>query len=208
MKNYIKGLLILVACLGISVGMAKASAYDWNFSFRNGNDTANVTQTLSVPAGTQDRLVGLNGSTKQASFVPVGDGLTLDGGVLRVLKTPQDLYYDGFLRPNYKTFFYGNAVGVTTTTNGSVVRWLTDDGTSSGLPYCAEGPYQFTAFVNDSNAVYTASYAVTDEFKKLTVTFKKQTFTGITVLGINVLGSTSFTAVPNGTAVNFSFVCD
>lgn len=93
----------------------------------------------------------------------------------------------------------GKAYSVTTTSGTAVVQ-LTDDGLSTGNPLFSQIDFVSTRFaLNDPNL--SCIYALTNSNKTLTITAAKQTFNGITVVGIPVLGSNTIAAVANGTAI-------
>ncbi len=86
-----------------------------------------------------------------------------------------------------------------TTTSGSVTFNLT----SAGFTALTQAGCSFR--VNDDDNSY--SFEVTSlSNTSVTVSVKQRQFSGITLLGINVLGSTSMTAVSNGTTIYGSFI--
>lgn len=85
-----------------------------------------------------------------------------------------------------------------TTTSGSVVIYLTDTGLVGGNPLFSSIDYVHLDFVsNDPN--FGKSYVLSGV--TLTITAVKQSFSGVTVVGINVLGSVAIAAAANGTAL-------
>lgn len=87
-----------------------------------------------------------------------------------------------------------------TTTSGISTIYLTIDGTSTGNPLFTSIDYIHIDFItNDPNL--GKSFALTNSNKTLTITAVKQAFSGVSVLGINVLGSVTIPAAPNGTAL-------
>lgn len=86
------------------------------------------------------------------------------------------------------------------TTSGSAIIYLTDDGLITGNALFSSIDYVHLDFIlNDPNL--GKSYTITNSNKTLTITAVKQTFTGVVVLGVNVLGSVTIPAAANGTAL-------
>lgn len=93
-----------------------------------------------------------------------------------------------------------------TTTSGAKTFYLTDDGTSTGNPMCnAVDHVNITA--NDPSNTFGLGYSVTNSNKNLTLSLNTRSFASTTILGISVLGSSSLTAAPNGTAVSALVLC-
>lgn len=93
-----------------------------------------------------------------------------------------------------------------TTTSGVATFYLTDDFTSSGNALFTT-VYKDTAqfWVEDTaNAHFFGGYTLSGDNKTLTITSKTRTFTGVTVLGVDVLGSTAITNSSNGTVVRLA----
>lgn len=87
-----------------------------------------------------------------------------------------------------------------TTTNGVSTIYLTSDGTINGTALFSTIDYIHVDFVtNDPNL--GKSFTLTNSNKTLTVNAVKQAFAGVTVLGVNVVGSISIPVAPNGTAL-------
>lgn len=85
-----------------------------------------------------------------------------------------------------------------TTTSGSKVIYLTDNGLIGGNPLFSTVDYVHIDFVsNDPN--FGKSYILSGV--TLTISAVKQTFTGITLLATNILGSVTIPAAANGTAL-------
>jgi len=55
--------------------------------------------------------------------------------------------------------------------------------------------------INSSTNIFSDSQSVAGDLKSVTITAKQQTFTGVTILGINVLGQQVLSNAPNGTPV-------
>lgn len=90
-----------------------------------------------------------------------------------------------------------------TSTSGVFTFNLTDDDTSTGTALYGE-VYQesLSWFINDATNQYSlGGYTLSANKKVLSISVNRLTFTGVTVLGISVLGSNSNTAVPNGTVM-------
>lgn len=88
-----------------------------------------------------------------------------------------------------------------TISSGTAVIYLTDDGLVTGNALFSTIDYVHLDFLlNDPN--FGKSYAITNSNKTLTITAVKQAFTGVTVLGINVVGSIAINAAVNGTQLS------
>lgn len=96
----------------------------------------------------------------------------------------------------------------TTTTGGQAVVYLTDNGQANGNALCTSAPKHINVIANDSGNTFGLGYAVTNSNKTLTVTANVRSFTSTTVLGITVLGSSTLTAAPNGTAIGIAVDCN
>lgn len=85
-----------------------------------------------------------------------------------------------------------------TTTGGTKVIYLTDDGLIGGNPLFSSIDYIHIDHVNnDPN--FGKSYTLSGV--TLTITAVKQIFTGIVLLSTNILGSVAISPVVNGTAL-------
>lgn len=85
-----------------------------------------------------------------------------------------------------------------TTVSGVCTIYLTNNGLVGGTAFYASIESIIAAFVgNDTNL--GKSYTISGDLKTLTITCTQQSFNGITVVGIPVLGSITVAAVPNGT---------
>lgn len=87
------------------------------------------------------------------------------------------------------------------TTSGSVIIYLTSNGLSTGTALFASVDYVHLDFVLN-NPNLGKSYTLSGDLKTLTITAVTQTFTGVTVIGINVLGSVAIAAATNGTQLS------
>ena len=95
-----------------------------------------------------------------------------------------------------------------TTTGGSATFYTTSDRTSVGTALCTYiSADSFQPNYRDSTGIYLpGSVTVAGNLKSISQSFAKQTFTGITILtSINVLGSTTNTAIPDGVTVKAGF---
>lgn len=89
-----------------------------------------------------------------------------------------------------------------TTTSGSITFYLTQDATASTTALFTQEPMVMIRDINDSNGLYGKGWSMSGDYKSLTITVTRQAFTGITVLGIPVLGSVTLSAAVNGTEVS------
>lgn len=94
-----------------------------------------------------------------------------------------------------------------TLTSGSFIKYLTTDGTSTGAPLFTTFKSAFVV-TNDDGFNDSAKVVMSNSNKTATITAKRLTFTGVTVVGIAVLGSTSMVAVPNGTVVKLIVIIE
>jgi len=95
-----------------------------------------------------------------------------------------------------------------TTSGGSATFYATSDHTSTGTALCSSiSADSFQPNYRDSTGIYLpGAVTVAGNLKSISQSFAKQTFTGITILtSINVLGSTSNTAIPDGVVVKAGF---
>lgn len=91
-----------------------------------------------------------------------------------------------------------------TTSGGGAIIYPTSDGTASGTALFSS-IYNNTIDGNliDPTGVYSkGSPTVAGNFKTVTIPYNKQGFNILVVLGLNVLGSPSMGAIPNGVTVN------
>ncbi len=88
-----------------------------------------------------------------------------------------------------------------TISGGTAVIYLTDNGLVGGNALFSSVDYVHLDFIsNDPN--FGKSYTLSGDLKTLTVTAVKQVFSGVTVLGINVLGAVTVSAAVNGTQLS------
>lgn len=116
------------------------------------------------------------------------------------------------------SFIYYNNVATTTsrrmvfngtTSGGTVVFYLTTDGTSSGTPICKNGNIgHVNVIANDPSNTFGIGWALTNSNKTLTITANVRSFSATTILGISVLGSSSLTAAANGTDISAMVICN
>jgi len=101
-------------------------------------------------------------------------------------------------------------VETTTTAGGSVVSYMTTQGTtrtSGGTAICSTiFPDSIQTNFIDSSGVYAQGLPVITSGKTVTIPFTKQSFAGLTVLGLNVLGSASMATIPDGVTVKIEVV--
>lgn len=93
-----------------------------------------------------------------------------------------------------------------TTTSGSVVFYLTDDGTVNGTALCSSAPKSVSVTSNNSTANVATSYAVTNSEKTLTITAKIPN--AISLLGVDVISASALGNAVNGTEINVSVDCN
>jgi len=95
-----------------------------------------------------------------------------------------------------------------TTSGGSATFYATSDHTATGTALCSSiSADSFQPNYRDSTGIYLpGAVTVAGNLKSISQAFAKQTFTGITILtSINVLGSTSNVAIPDGVVVKAGF---
>ena len=95
-----------------------------------------------------------------------------------------------------------------TTSSGSATFYATSDHTSTGTALCSYiSADSFQPNYRDSTGIYLpGAVTVASDLKSISQSFAKQSFTGITILtSINVLGSTTNTAIPNGVTVKAGY---
>lgn len=94
-----------------------------------------------------------------------------------------------------------------TTSSGSVVFYVTSDRTSTGTAICSSlRNGTVDAAIIDSTGATARGDSVITSNKTITVPITKQSFAGVTLLGINVLGSSTMPAAPNGVTVRLYVV--
>lgn len=129
-----------------------------------------------------------------AKYNSIPGGLNVAAGQV-IARKDNDSGWEGKSLPTNIRLFTSSG----TTTNGSI----TFNVSSAGFTDLTNGGCSF--LVNDDDNTY--GYEITSlNNTSVTVSIKRRQFTGISVLGINVLGSQSMTSVPNGTTVYASFI--
>jgi len=90
-----------------------------------------------------------------------------------------------------------------TTLGGSATFYPTSDRTSTGTALCTYiSGDSLQPNYRDSTGVYTpGAVTVAGNLKSISQAFGKQAFAGLVVLGLNVLGSASNPAIPDGVVV-------
>lgn len=92
--------------------------------------------------------------------------------------------------------------GSAVSTSGQFTFYLTSDGTSTGTAIFTSSVIIGTAnlvILDPAGGSYReGSYTLSADKKSLTVAVKKESFAGVTVVGISVLGSNSWSALPAG----------
>lgn len=94
-----------------------------------------------------------------------------------------------------------------TTSGGSATFYPTHNRTSTGNSLCSYiSGDSFQPNYRDTTGVYTpGAVTVAANIKSISQTFGKQAFVGLVVLGLNVLGSVSNPAIPDGVTVKASW---
>lgn len=91
------------------------------------------------------------------------------------------------------------------TTGGGVTLYLTTEGaarTSGGMALCTTiFPDSIQTNFIDSTGVYAQGSPTVASNKTVTIPFTKQSFSGVSVVGINVVGSASMAVIPNSVAI-------
>lgn len=90
-----------------------------------------------------------------------------------------------------------------TTSGGSATFYPTSDHTATGTALCSYlSASSFQPNYRDSTNVYSpGAVTVGGTFKSIAQAFTKLAFSGVTILGINALGSQAPTAIPDGVTV-------
>ena len=94
-----------------------------------------------------------------------------------------------------------------TTSGGSATFYPTDDRTASGTALCSYiSGDSLQPNYRDSAGVYTpGAVTVAGNLKSISQAFGKQSFAGLVVLGLNVLGSATNPAIPDGVTVKAGY---
>lgn len=97
-----------------------------------------------------------------------------------------------------------------TTASGVVTDYVTTEGatrTSGGTSLCSSiFPDSIQTNFIDSTGVYAQGSPTVTSNKTISIPFTKQAFNGVTVVGINVLGSAAMGTIPNGVTVKLRLV--
>lgn len=110
-------------------------------------------------------------------------------------------WYNGSLATSSKHVTFTGTVS-----SGTVVFYLTNDGTSSGTALCSAAPVVL-ATVDDPSDTFGVGKAITNSNKTLTITVNARTFTtGLAGL-LSVVTGTSLAPAANGTPVAVSVDC-
>lgn len=94
------------------------------------------------------------------------------------------------------------------TSGGQAVFYITDTRTAAGNAMAID-LYPDSIQVNyiDNTGVYsTGTPVISADKKSITIPITKQSFTGVTVLGLNVLGAASNVSIPNGVTVKMQVI--
>ena len=96
------------------------------------------------------------------------------------------------------------------TLGGSTTSYVTTQGstrTSSGTALCSTiFPDSIQTNFIDSSGVYAQGLPVITSNKTIVVPFTKQGFSGVTILGINALGTASMGTIPDGVVVKLQLI--
>lgn len=172
----------------------KNSIVTWgdNNSFPNivASDVFNLKPILA-PIATSGSFSDLGGKPTSLSGYGIADGFS------------GQYWHNGALQSSLKHITFSG-----TTTSGTVVFYLTNDGTSGGSALCSSTPKSISVRANDPSNTFGLGYAVTNSNKTLTVTANARSFSSTSILGIGVLGSSSLTAAANGTAIDVAVDCN
>lgn len=143
-------------------------------------------------------------TTTLASLAPQiqTDWTQTSSGALDFVKHKPEVWHNGSKLGTSKSITFSG-----TTTSGSAVFYLTDNGASNGNALCSSTPTHINPVVNDPSNTFGVGYAITNSNKTLTITVNVRDFSGITILGIPVLGSTALNPASNGTAVGAVVSC-
>ncbi len=117
--------------------------------------------------------------------------------------TVPQFYVNGLFKPTARV-----EVVTGTVTSGVATFYITDNNLSTGNALFANVYYVNAGILDDSANYAWGTYTLAANKKSITMSAKKQAFAGVTVLGISVLGSVSFTNVPNGTTVYLIVIGD
>jgi hypothetical protein len=97
---------------------------------------------------------------------------------------------------------------VTTNSSGQAIFYITDTRTAGGNAV-ASALFADTIQINyvDGSGVYaTGTPVISGDLKSVTVPVFKQAFAGVTVVGVNVLGSASQSTAPAGVTVKMQVI--
>lgn len=93
-------------------------------------------------------------------------------------------------------------VDSTTTSGGNATFYITSDKTSSGTARAtAIDIDSIVPVTTDGTSQYAFGVVTSPTVKSVVIPILKQAFSGVSVVGINVLGSVTNSAAPDGTAV-------
>lgn len=170
-------------------------------------------------------LTGSNDSDKipianMTNIVPMADNanlvvtahaaLTADNAVLAVANSKTAIRYWEAGTFQNGTPNTGDIIVFTdtvTTSGGSATFFPTSDHTGTGSALCSYlSANSFQPNYRDSSGVYApGAVTVGGTLKSIAQAFAKQTFSGVTVVTINVLGSVSNSAIPDAVTVMASW---
>lgn len=202
-----------VAGYGISDAVSTAGSYS-NPSWLTGLAWGKITGVPTILSslfwgqigGTLSSQTDLAAAINAKFTLPSGGtiGQFIDGtGALQSLPATAVTYINGVVQPALKHLMFSG-----TTTSGSVTFYMTNGGTSGGAALCPTAAYNPGAYVNDPSNIYGSTVTTNIAAKTLTVSVNQRNFSGVTVVGINVLGSTSLGSAPNGTTVTAWVDCN
>lgn len=134
----------------------------------------------------------------------VGQGYTLTKGIVwPFVPDPVISYHNGFRQPGMQHITFSGTIS-----SGQKVFYLTDDGTVNGNALCLNGIRHTTVNVNDPANTFGLGWTITNSDKTLTITVKSRTFATVSLLGVQVVVSTSLVNAADGTAVSASIDCN
>lgn len=227
MKKYILSAASLLVIGGLLIGVGSVSASNYRILIQQaaglGDGVNQAGIGISIYNGTdyvKDDFIlfDFTGIDSSLEFHDVVNAAIMDYGETNSLGlsendiiwgympnnvTPTEYWHNGETQVSYKHMTFSG-----TTTSGSKVFYLTDDGTVNGNALCSSAPRHIDVSANDPGNTFGLGYVVSNSNKTMTITANVRTFTSIPLLGQSVLISTSLTAAPNGTAVSAAVDCN
>lgn len=160
-------------------------------------DTPNVVLNNTTPMADDS----VNGVTSHAALWSDNQVLTVANSKTAVRFWDNGIFQNGTPNTGDMIVFTDS----TTTASGNAVFNLTSDHTATGSALCSIiiADSCVGNFV-DSTSVYSQGVpTIAGSLKTITISTTKQVNTGVVVLSINVIGTVTQPATPNGTTVRF-----